>query len=117
MKTLQLSEYQECVLLAEYLDLLKKQGKIVLYSHIPNGTWTPSWSQKTRNKKMGVSSGVPDYLILTKSRLFFIEMKRKKSGKVSDEQLMWLGAILSCDIRAHVANGFDEAKSIIDTLI
>jgi predicted type IV restriction endonuclease len=112
-----LTEYAECCLLAEYLDRLKQQGKIILYSHIPNGTWTPSWSQKVRNKKMGVSSGVPDYLIVTNGRAFFIEMKRKKGGRQSDEQKVWQLSLINVGIEAHLAYGFDEAKVIVDALI
>lgn len=115
----QLTEYQDCVLFAEYLDILKQQGKIILYSHIPNSTWTPSLSVKLKNKKLGVSSGVPDYMIITsRGLLFFLEMKRKKNGVVSDNQKVWLRVLSElCEIPALVAQGFDEAKVIVDSLI
>lgn len=36
------------------------------YSHfrVPNETYTKSWSQKAKNKKLGVSSGVPDLAVV-----------------------------------------------------
>lgn len=35
------------------------------YPHfrVPNETYTKSWSQKAKNKKLGVSSGVPDLFV------------------------------------------------------
>ena len=36
------------------------------YPHfrVPNETYTRSWSQKAKNKKLGVSSGVPDLAVV-----------------------------------------------------
>ena len=82
------------------------------YPHfrVPNETYTKSWSQKAKNKKLGVSSGVPDLAVVVSntgtrrgyvetldsddsadydqpiSRLVFIEMKRRKGGVTSANQ-------------------------------
>lgn len=108
------TEYQECLWLVEYLDILVMQGKVRMYSHIPNSTFTKSWTVKVKNKLLGVSPGVPDYLILMKDSLLFIEMKRTKGGVVSPEQKAWIGAFNQMGIPAHVAKGFGEAKEILD---
>ena len=110
-------EYNECCTLAEYLEALKRQGRVLQFTHVPNETYTKSWSQKIKNKKQGVKKGVPDYMILFPERLIFIEMKRVKGGTVSPEQKEWLANLTSLGFVAVVCNGFDEAKKVIDQYI
>jgi hypothetical protein len=106
----------------------------LLFTHIPNSTWTPSWSQKHKNKHMGVRRGFPDMVICipkNKSKdgepwLLFIELKKKrkmlKSGKPSksrpgttpeqDEWLEFLGGVPG-NTAATVSCGAYEAKQFI----
>lgn len=110
-----LSEFDECILLKQYLDFLKSKKKVISYSHIPNGTYTASWKQKTNNKALGVSSGFPDYLILGKDKILVIEMKREKGGVISLEQKFWLENFNRYqNIEAVVCKGFTEAKNVLD---
>lgn len=104
----------ECVALTNYLELLKEQGKVIVFSHTAQETYTKSWKQKNKNKRMGVRSGVPDYLIVTKKKLLFIEMKRKKGGVVSKAQKEWIKAINGVGGNAVVCRGFEEAKKVIE---
>ena len=60
---------------------------------------------------------MPDYLIVTPRLAFCIEMKRSKGGKLSDEQVIWLTTLEGVGIPAYVAEGFDQAKKIVDSLI
>jgi len=107
-----LSEHDEAVVFAQYLQL-----KGYKFAHIPNETYTTSWNQKRKNKMEGVSSGVPDYLICVKGQLIFIELKRVKGGRVSDNQKGWLEALNDCkSVNALVANGADEAIQIIEKI-
>jgi len=104
------TEYDECVVLAEYLD---KRG--ITYAHIPNETFTKSWGVKMRNKKQGVKRGVPDYMIIIKNLLIFIEMKRVKNSVTSKEQKEWIAKLNNCNsVQAYICNGFDEAKEDIE---
>lgn len=118
---IKLSEYQECVLLREYLDLLMVQEKIINYTHIPNSTYTPSWGQKVKNKQMGLRPGFPDYIIIAgdpgSTQAFCIEMKIDKGGVLSPEQKIWIRDLTNANIPAYVAHGFDEAKEIVDRYI
>lgn len=107
------NEYNESVAFAEYLELMKAQGRVRLYSHIPNETYTTSWNQKLRNKRQGVSPGFPDYVILTESEMVVIELKRRKGGKVSKEQAEWIAEFQRLGIRAGVCKGFDEAVEFL----
>lgn len=104
----------ECVALTNYLELLKEQRKVIVFSHTAQETYTKSWKQKSKNKRMGVRSGVPDYLIVTKNKLLFIEMKRKKGGVVSKTQKEWIKAINDAGGFAVVCSGFEEAKKVIE---
>ncbi len=110
------TEEQDCYALAQYLRLLQNQGKIQMFTHIPNSTYTTSIKTKVRNKNLGVSRGVPDYLILTNNSVLFIEMKRKFGGVVSLEQLAWIKALSGLGYSASVCEGFDAAKEVLDRL-
>lgn len=114
MTTLDPYEYNECCTLADYLDTLQRQRKILRYTHIPNETWTKSWSQKIKNKKQGVRKGFPDYVIVCHYRLVFIEMKRKKGGEIKPEQQEWIDDLQKLGFTAVICRGFDEAKIVID---
>lgn len=107
------TEDDECYALVDYLERLKGQGKVLLFSHIPQETYTKSWGVKMKNKRLGVRSGVPDYIIVTPKKTVWIEMKRMKGGKVSLAQKEWVEALEN----AHVCCGFDEARKIIDISI
>lgn len=112
------TEYQEQCLLVEYLEI-----KGLKFSKIAQETFTRSWGIKRKNKMSGLRKGVPDMLIiipinLGANRLLFIEMKRSKGGKISEEQSEWLTELNKvAGVIAHEARGFEEAKKIIDSLL
>lgn len=111
------SEYVEAVQLASYLLLLQRQGRIILYSHIPHETYTNSWAAKRRNSNTGVRSGVPDYIVITADKVIFIELKRVKGGIVSEEQKRWILSLRGKKTEASVCKGFDDAKAYIDSFL
>ena len=121
-------EENECIAFAQYLTL-----RNLRFSHIPNetpagkmigGSWMPNYASLARNKAMGVHKGVPDFIIIVPNKnnmekreneLLFIEMKKCSGGKVSDEQRDWISELQSVKgVFAGVANGFEEAKRIVD---
>ena len=108
------TEYEECVAFVEYLKL-----KNLLFTHIAQETYTKSWNQKRKNKAMGVRKGFPDYVIVVKNKLIFIEMKRKKGGVVSDEQAGWQNALknISPNVYAEICYGADEAINFVEYII
>lgn len=110
------TEYAECVALSQYLDLLQRQKKILRYTHIPAETYTKSWAAKTKNKKMGVYKGFPDYVIVLHTGILFLEMKRQKGGAISQEQKDWLFDLARFENTA-ICYGFSGAKQTIDNLI
>lgn len=110
------TEYDEGVALTEYLELLKNKGDVIVFSKTAQETWTRSWSQKTRNKRSGVRPGVPDYIVVTKDRVLFIELKRIKKSVIRGNQVEWLEAVRGKKCEAMVAYGADEAIEYIKML-
>ena len=105
-----LLEKDECFLLVEYMEL-----KNLKFSHIHHEMFTRSYAQKNKAKALGVRSGVPDYIICLKDKLLFIEMKRLKGGKTSNDQAEWIESLNGIpNVEAVVCCGFDEAKAVID---
>jgi VRR-NUC domain len=73
---------------------------------IPNGGHR-SPSQACRLKVEGVSPGVPDLFV--PEWLLWVEMKRKKKGKVSLEQLSWMEYLKSIGHTVIVAKCAEDA--------
>ena len=98
------TEDQESFAFAEMLRL-----KRYLFSHIAN-EMQGTWGARIRNKRMGMTRGFPDYAILKKNELVFVEMKRQSGGKVSDEQQAWIDGLNRIGgVRAGVCRGAEEA--------
>ncbi len=109
-----LTEHQEATSLAQYLTILQRQGRIELFTHVPNETYTKSWAAKRRNKVEGVKQGVPDYIIVTKKEVLFIELKRTKRSVTSIEQKEWLLKLKGKTTDTVLAKGYEEAKAFIN---
>lgn len=113
MKTnpLKLSEEKEQQLFVEYLEILKTQGKIILFTAFPQNANNVQFAM--RNKRLGVRAGFPDLFILTKKKAICIEMK-VKPNRISFEQMKWNKALNDVGIISVVAYGYEEAKGFID---
>lgn len=80
---------------------------------IPNGGLRGK-SQAMALKAEGVAPGVPDLFI--PSMKIFIEMKREKGGKPSEEQIDWINYLNSNGYTAVICQGFEEAKAFISSI-
>lgn len=70
-------------------------------------------------KKQGYRIGFPDLAILTKNKsgtheVLFIEMKRQKGGRVSDEQKEWIERLDNEGYCVGIAKGCDSAINILN---
>lgn len=84
--------------------------------HVPNSTWTKSIQIKMRNKRLGVSSGVPDlFVVIPGKQVIAIEMKRVKGGTLSPTQKDWIATLQEANLPTYVAKGADEAIKIIES--
>ena len=82
---------------------------------IPNGA-NKSPATAAKFKREGLRPGVPDlFLPIAKHEYhgLWIEMKRRKGGKLSDAQKMWIEILRYEDYAAYCCEGADEAISTI----
>ena len=99
------------------VDWLKWHG--VLFSASANGIYTHPASM-SRMKRLGVAVGLPDILIFTPPPAYkgivgvSIEMKRRKGGIVSQEQLEWKEKLQKVGWLTYIALGADQAIGILE---
>lgn len=110
------SEEEEQATVMEWATLMRNQRpELDLLHHIPNGEYRHPAVAK-RLKRLGVKAGVPD-LFLPVARGgahgLWIEMKKRKNGRVSPEQKEWLSALEQQGYVCVVAHGSDEACDAI----
>jgi len=120
-------EDYESILFSKWLSV-----RGIWHTHIANERST-SIAHGAKLKRMGVSRGVPDYMIIVnakqskinKASLVFIELKRKrkilKSGNKSKTNLLtkeqkdWINKLNEVkNINAYVCYGGDSAIELID---
>lgn len=112
---MELTEFEEQKLLIQWFDLQYK-NKYVFFS-VPNGLYTKNLIIAKKAKATGLRNGVPD-LFLAVSRQgyhgLFIEMKRLKSGYVSQPQKEMIARIELAGYKCEICKGFEAAKHVIE---
>lgn len=85
--------------------------ELALLHHIPNGG-SRNYVEAARLKAQGVKPGVPDLCLPVARGQYhglYIEMKRQRGGRVSDEQKEWIAALTAQGYRTAVCKGAEEA--------
>lgn len=82
----------------------------VVVIHIPNGG-KRNMGEAMKLKRMGVMAGVPDLFIPAWG--LWIEMKKEKGGKLSQEQKDMIGYLHECGYIVRVCQGFESAKNAV----
>lgn len=93
-----------------------KYPELRLLHHIPNGG-SRNPIEAARLKGQGVKPGVPDLCLPVARGGFhglYIEMKRRKGGRISPEQEAWLRELRKQGFRAEVCRGWEEAKNTLE---
>lgn len=110
------SEDDEQAAVMEWATLMRYQRpELDLLHHIPNGEYRHPAVAK-RLKRLGVKAGIPDLFLPVARGTFhglYIEMKKRKGGRVSTEQKSWLEALTAQNYLCIVAHGSDEACDAI----
>lgn len=109
-----LSEHDEQTLLIKWFDMQYK-NKFVFFA-IPNGGARNLYVAK-KMKAEGTRAGVPDLFLAVPRHGFaglFIEMKRVKSGYVSQTQKEMISRLELAGYKCIVCKGFDQAKAEIE---
>ena len=114
------TEAEKQKMLFEWIAWAKaKYPELALCFHIPNGGSRDL--REAHNLRMqGVRAGVPDMCLPVPRGGFaalYIELKRQKGGRVSDEQRGWIEALNRAGNRAVVCRGFDEARTEIENYL
>lgn len=83
--------------------------------HIPNGG-SRNPVEALHLKDQGVKPGVPDICLPVHNKIYhalYIELKRRKGGRISDAQRQWIADLNGYGNRAVVCNGWEEARDVI----
>lgn len=97
----------------------KAHPELQMLYHVPNERKC-SVQQGARMKAEGRKSGVPDICLPVARGGYhglYIELKRQKGGRVSEEQDAWLHALRANGYRAEVCRGWDAAREVIKEYI
>lgn len=115
------SEHEEQSAVVDYLHTAYPE---VLFFSVPNGSMLGGGRigavRMNTLKAEGLLPGVSDLVIFEPRNGYsamFLEMKRDKGGKVSENQEWFLAQVEARKGFGAVANGFDEAREIIDTYL
>ena len=110
------TEEQEQAAIFEWVTLMQPQiPELADLFHIPNGGWrAPATAAKL--KAQGVKPGVSDLMLPVARGGYhglWIELKRRKGGKVSPHQSDWITEMRFQGYRAEVCHGSEEACDLI----
>lgn len=98
-------------------DLLKRWcSPDWIYTHIPLGEHR---DKRTAAKlsRMGVKAGWPDFQFAGRgSRMFFLELKRRGRGRVSEDQSLVLAHLAACGFPILVTDSVDDAVATLKQL-
>ena len=110
------SEESEQITLFTWANMQKgNYPELRLMFHIPNGGLR-SKPEAKRFKASGVKPGVPDIFLPAPRGMWsglFIEMKRTKGGRVSEEQSEWISRLEAQGYKCEVCRGWQKAAEAI----
>lgn len=110
-------EDEEQIALMQWAAVMSgRYPELRLMYHIPNGG-ARSKPEAVRFKAMGVKKGVPDICLPVARGQFhglYIELKRQRGGKASDEQKQWIEDLRGQGYAATVCKGWKQAAGTIE---
>ena len=110
------TEAQEQTTLFQWAKLMeKKWPELQLLHAIPNGG-SRNPIEARHLKEQGVKAGIPDIFLPCPKNVFhglYIEMKRKKGGRLSEAQREMIDNLRCCGYRVEVCEGWEKARDVI----
>ena len=111
------TEAEEQTTLFRWAEVMsKKWPELTLMHSIPNGG-SRNMVEAVHLKAQGVKAGIPDIFLPVprgKHHGLYIEMKRRKGGRLSVEQSKVIGRLRGQGYRAEVCKGWEEARDVIE---
>lgn len=111
------TEAEEQIALFEWARLQTGRfPELALLYHVPNGG-SRNKIEAARLRAQGVKSGVPDLCLPVArgaSHGLYIELKRQRGGRISEEQVRWINGLLKQGYAAAICKGWQEAASVIN---
>ena len=116
-KNLSPLEKDEQMLLFEWAEYATvTHPELALMYHVPNGGHRNA--VEAHNLRLqGVRAGVPDICLPVPRGGYgalYVELKRRRGGRVSEDQRNWIDALNRAGNKAVICKGFDEAKAAIE---
>lgn len=111
---------EQCTLMAWAARVQVRMPDLNLLFAIPNAGAGAQRGQAGKMKAEGVKSGVPDLFLPVARAGFhgaFIEMKRRKGGRMSPEQVAWRSRLEERGYAYCLACGYEEAKTFLETYL
>lgn len=106
------TEAEEQIALFEWARLQTGRfPELALLYHVPNGG-SRNKIEAARLRAQGVKSGVPDLCLPVArgaSHGLYIELKRQRGGRISEEQVRWINGLLKQGYAAAICKGWQEA--------
>lgn len=93
-----------------------KYPELRLMYHVPNGG-SRNPLEAHNLKAQGVRRGVPDIVLPVPRGGYhglYIELKRRKGGRLSEDQAVWIDRLNRVGHRAVVCQGWDAARAEIE---
>ena len=93
-----------------------KYPELRLMYHVPNGG-SRNPLEAHNLKAQGVRRGVPDIVLPVPRGGYhglYIELKRRKGGRLSEDQAVWIDRLNRVGHRAVVCRGWDAARAEIE---
>lgn len=109
------TEAVEQAALFRWAVLQPPESGIRLMMHIPNGGYRKP-SEAARFRALGVRAGVPDIFLPVARGGYhglWIELKRRRGGRVSGEQAGWIDALQKQGYACTVCCGWEAAAAVI----
>ena len=86
----------------------------IAWWHHPAGGWRAP-ATGARLKALGARAGLPDILLLIEGRLYGLELKRERGGRLSPEQIAMHAELRAAGAVVETAAGVDQALVILAT--
>jgi len=100
------------------LQELESLGKVIKYTSIPNETYTPYKSVRSRRMRMGLRKWLCDLFVIYKDfygnkKLLFLELKTTKN-RATDDQKAWIEALTGIEnVTVKLAKWIHEARAVL----